>query len=353
MSASRLQLMPCHDAAAWDAFVAASPQQNVFCHTPLLAALGADYDLWFAEEAGAPVAGAVILKRNGELLLAPHEYTMYIGLLLAQDPAPSHRSIRRHLEVCAFLTEELLHRYPLVSFCLHHTIKDVRAFQWINYHDPERGRFSIDVGYTALLDLSACQDFDRYLSGIRMLRRRDYAKANAAGLQVAASADVELLSDLHERTFARQGMLRPPEDGALLQNIAAAAIADEFGELLVCSDSSGRPLAANLCLRDHRAAYYLFGANDPASRDTGAATLLMLEQIRRSVTRGLSIFDFVGINSPNRGDFKTSFNAVPTPYFIPTWKPAEMVGQSRCQTAGERAVHRKFAGANFLTSHSL
>lgn len=36
---------------------------------------------------------------------------------------------------------------------------------------------------------------------------------------------------------------------------------------------------------------------------------------------------FVGINSANRGDFKTSLNAVPIPYFVVTWESLS----SRCE----------------------
>ena len=73
-------------------------------------------------------------------------------------------------------------------------------------------------------------------------------------------------------------------------------------------------------LNDHRGAYYLIGANDPEYRHSGSGSYLMLESLRRSQERGLATVDFVGINSPNRGDFKTSFNAVPVPYFVATWE---------------------------------
>jgi hypothetical protein len=61
-------------------------------------------------------------------------------------------------------------------------------------------------------------------------------------------------------------------------------------------------------------------ANHPEFRKTGCGTYLMIENIRRWQRKGLAAVDFVGINSPNRGDFKTSFNAVPVPYFLATWE---------------------------------
>jgi lipid II:glycine glycyltransferase (peptidoglycan interpeptide bridge formation enzyme) len=58
----------------------------------------------------------------------------------------------------------------------------------------------------------------------------------------------------------------------------------------------------------------LFGANDPAMREANASSKLLLDNIALSAQKGLQIFDFVGVNSPQRGDFKLSFNAELVPY---------------------------------------
>jgi len=39
-----------------------------------------------------------------------------------------------------------------------------------------------------------------------------------------------------------------------------------------------------------------------------------LDNIALSAQKGLQRFDFVGVNSPQRGDFKLSFNAELVPY---------------------------------------
>lgn len=307
-------------AGEWDAFVSASPQGTVFCRAAFLAALGVTYDTWCVEESGEPVLGAVILRNGSEVIAAPHEYTAYQGVLCAPNDSSVHRRARRELDLLAYLIEELSRRYDALSFCLHPALTDLRAFQWMHYHEPQLGQFQLELRYTGLLDLRACHDLDAYITTIRIARRQDYAKARAAGLIIERSDDVDLLSRLHEQTFTRQGIQRSEADAVLVRSIARAALTGNFGELLICRDSSGRALSASLFLHDQRSAYYLFGATDPAFRASGAATLLMLEQIKRCAARGLVTLDFVGINSPNRGDFKISFNAAPTPYFLATWK---------------------------------
>ena len=65
---------------------------------------------------------------------------------------------------------------------------------------------------------------------------------------------------------------------------------------------------------DEKCAYYLFGANDPDLRDAHASAKLFIDNIAAFAARGLERFDFVGVNSPQRGDFKLSFNPELIPY---------------------------------------
>jgi len=94
-------------------------------------------------------------------------------------------------------------------------------------------------------------------------------------------------------------------------------------------------------LFDQRRAYYLVGANEPHYRHTGSAAYLMLENIRRCQAKGLAAVDFVGINSPNRGDFKTSFNAVPVRYFDLTWERPKTFSPPHFSTVMKAASHKE------------
>ena len=71
----------------------------------------------------------------------------------------------------------------------------------------------------------------------------------------------------------------------------------------------------DLFVFDRDTGYYLIGANDPGFRKYGTGSFLVLEQIRKCFEHGIKAIDFIGINSPNRGDFKTSFNAQPFSFF--------------------------------------
>lgn len=307
----------CEDKQAWDSFVRRSPQGSIFCESRFLDALPDGYELSVVIEDGAISLGAVSMLRNGEVLPAPYPLTMYQGMLCSAESMrmPDHRRCPWLLQRIEFLVAAMAARRSRISLCLSHQFIDIRGFQWFNYHAADRGQFAIDVGYTGLLELNSFKHTDDLLAAVRAVRRQEYRRARERGLSVEVSTDIELLGQLHAATFLRQGITRPAEEGELLNRVSAAALRDGFGELLLCRTADGTPASATLFLYDGRYAYYYVGANDPQYRQTGSGTLLLTENLTRALSRGAMTVDFVGINSPRRGDFKTSFNARPTPYY--------------------------------------
>lgn len=321
--ASSYILAPC-ESAAWDEFTATSPQGNVFCETAFLAALGVEPEFWLVREGRSALLGALVLKKDGRVVRAPHPFSMYQGVLLSRELAelPRHSLYQKLLRAMEFLLAELEQRQDAISFCLHHSLEDLRAFSWFHYHEPEKGQFRIDLRYTGLLDTATLKDWEGFIASLRRLRQREYRKACSAGLTVRVSRDVETLQRLHDLTFARQGLAPSEAEQQLLRSITRASLEQGFGELLECVEPGGKVTAATLFLYDRSCGFSLFGATDPEDRDTGSYTYLILENLRRSRERVARV-DFVGINSPNRGDYKLSFNFEPKPYFVATWeKPA-------------------------------
>jgi hypothetical protein len=179
--------------------------------------------------------------------------------------------------------------------------------------------FQVSLFYTAELDLHESADLDTYLAGIRNLRRREYRRAKSLGFRAIESTDYPLLSKLYRLTFERQ-QLDTAGHEQVVANIARVAVEGGFGKMLACVDEQGRTASMTLFLYDDRCGYYLIGANDPELRNTGASTCLMVENIVRCRDMGLKKVDFVGANSPNRGDYKISFNTAVVPYFTVDWQ---------------------------------
>lgn len=307
------------DRTSWNRYVAASPQGSVFCRAELLDALDLTWEVRSSGGGDAPEAAALVLRDAGVVVRAPVPFCLYQGILLPSRPdEASHRRVRRELEAVSALLDGLSGEARL-SWCLHPSLTDIRALSWFHYHEPELGQFRVEVRYTGIIALDPVAGLDGVLAGSRTVRRQEYRKASAR-FRVEVSNDLDLLDGLHRRTFDRQGIVRSDREGRLLRSIAAAALEHGFGELLVAYDHDSTAAGAVLYLFDETSAYYLVAANHPDFRSTGVSTLLFLSGAERAMARGLTSLDAVGLNSPSRGDFKTSFGAVPTPYYVATWE---------------------------------
>lgn len=306
-------------AIQWDELVRRSPHGSVFCESWFLDAAGVGRDLWCAELDGRRV-GVMVLRGADGPVRSPGPFSMYQGVLLDQDwwALPEHSRVPAALRVVGSVLEELSRRYDRLSFCIHPDFWDLRAFSWFNYHRPSSERFTLDLHYTGWLDLSG-RDFETYLAQIRKVRRYEYRRACAAGLLVEPSDDIETLLELYRQTFVRQGSEVAVDTEQELRSIAAAALSAGRGELLICRTADGAPASATLFLFDRHTGYYVVGANAPAYRNTGSGTFTLLEHIRRCIERGIDRVDVCGMNSPNRGDFKTSVGATLRPYHIASW----------------------------------
>lgn len=307
---------------AWDNLAGVSQYASVFNSRNFLAALGTDFQFWGVFDGQELIAAASIqTDKAGKVLGPENSFNYYHGILLspAITSLPSHSRIRRELAVVNRLVEGLTDVYAEIWLCIHPRMRDVRALQWFNYHQPENGQFQIDIRYTGLLELKEFTCRNGLVSSFARGRQGDYKKALAKGITVSSSLDASLLDDLHVKTFARQEADRGDLD-RLLPHITQTALDHGFGELLVAYTPDGTAVSATMFIWDTSTSHYLFGASDPAYRSTGAATLVLAESLWRATERGIIFADFVGINSPQRGEYKTSFGAVPVPYFEAHWK---------------------------------
>jgi hypothetical protein len=314
-------LVPCDDDDRWDDFVRSSPHGSVFVRSTFLRALPDHVDRWFLERDDEVVAAAVqVVDVDGVPLDQPRPFTQYQGILLAPSVATGsvHRRVPLSLQVGGDILDALADRYPRLALCLHHRTSDSRFLSWFRYGEADT--FRVESWYTGLIDVSGWQGIDAYLASIRTSRRQDHRRAVRAGYNVEVSNDVDTLVDLYRRTFERQGDEVPAATISLVRAIAAAAIVGGFGEILTCAGPDG-PASSVLSLHDDDAAYYLVAGNDPAQRSSGSGTRVVVELVSRAAERGLHAVDVCGMNSPQRGDFKSSLGAVPVPYTTGHWDP--------------------------------
>ena len=309
------QLTKCTDSKTWNGFVISSPQNNLFCCTNFLDAHQQSYDLFLVTNGKLILSGVIIIKGDdGVPVINPF---MYQGLLFSEyiESLSSHKKIKKQLEIIQFFLIELESKYGPISLSLHHSLNDLRGFQWHNYHNSKGLQPALDLNYTGILDLKKVGIFEKVLKNARTVRRQEYKKCIKNGFTLEESNDMSILDSLHEKTFERQGKKRSRAEFFLATELAKESLDKGFGRLLICRNIKGTPTSASLFLFDNKTGYYLVGANDPQYRKDGTGGYVVFEQIRYCIEKGLSYVDFMGINSPFRGDFKTSFNADPKSYY--------------------------------------
>lgn len=315
------ELVKCNSPELWDHFVSESPQNSIFCKTQFLDALCVGYQTFFLHKDAKPILGAIFIDRasNGERV--PFTGNLYQGLVFSAFKKPSIQSdIVFKLKAVESLLDMLKNIYEGIEFCLHHSLIDLRAFQWFNYHSPSKGCFDIDISYTGVIYLDESNDFSRYLDVIRSSRKQDYKKSIKNGFFVKECHSSTVFMDLYKKTFTRQHLEADELFMQAASRVIDAAIKSGFGRLCVSYTNEGIPASASFFLYDNDNAYYLLGATDPDFRNYGVGTHAILENIRYLFEeRKIYKIDMLGINSPNRGDYKTSFNTTLHVYYTVRW----------------------------------
>lgn len=304
------------DRQVWDVFVSTSPQRSIFVYSKFLDSLLVNYDLVTCCDKDKIVAGAVVIYADsGSPIDTVFPFTQYQGILLADNSSQaSHSQITHEFRTVEYFIAQLTEHYKKYCLCQSWRLRDLRPFQWHNYHEPQNGQFKIDLRYTGTLDINKYHNFDGYVSSVRTVRRQEFKKSSQL-LKLKLSDDEEILDDLHAKTFERQNIDRTDQESVLVKSILRHAIAGNYGKMC-CAMLDDVAVSAVLFLYDSRTTYYLFGANDPSHRKTFAGTFLLMQMIKDAFETGIQEVDFVGVNSPNRGDFKISLNAELRPYFI-------------------------------------
>lgn len=312
------------DYQRWDAWVDASPQGTIFSTSAFLRSLHTTFRLFTVTSGHSTVALiSVVEDQAGNMVRFP--FTPYQGILFLSNPqVGSRQRLTDEFRVTEFIIGELAHRYQSIAMALSWNFADIRPFLWHKYHEAHAQRFIARPLYTAVLDIRSMEP-EKYLREVRASRRQELKKA--ASFTVVNEADPDIFLMVYASTFARQGITLDHGQIALVRNIVQQAINGGYGRLSSCETPAG---IASMCLflYDKKRAYYLFAANDPEHRGTGAATRLMFDNIFEAKRRGLQELDFVGVNSPNRGDFKLSFNPELKLYFDLSYAEPELAARA-------------------------
>ncbi len=298
----------------WDELIKSANQPTFFTRKEYLSWVGYLSDNYIVYKKEIPYVGLCIpiSKKTGHpsctVPFAPYQGLIYSKL------EEQYSCYHKNLEATELLLNHLYDSsvYDYVAFSNGFLVEDIRSVQWHHYHQPNLGKYNINIRYTAVKD---CFE-DNIVTTLSKGRRLDYRYSKERyNLLAIKSKDIRPFIELYIKTFLRQGIQLDENIITMVESIVDGLIKTGEGELWYASNPEGEIYDATFIVYDKGFAYYLFGANDPVHRKKGGGTLLLVEQMKLMKNRGIKMFDFVGVNSPYRGDFKLSFGAKIIPYY--------------------------------------
>jgi lipid II:glycine glycyltransferase (peptidoglycan interpeptide bridge formation enzyme) len=214
-----------------------------------------------------------------------------------------------------------------VALSLHPEIIDTRGIEWFFYENRKaRVQPMIITKYTGVIRIASHRSFKSYQDTIRKVRKQEIKKSLDLRMKIQENTDrIEEFVMLYEKTFLRQGIKLSNTNKEMVSRVIRSGISSLQGKLDLIYLPNGEPVSGMYTLFDDKSEYYLYGATDPKHRGTFGSSLLMLNAIERTFLENKTLFDFCGMNSPHRGEYKSSFNARVQPYFEVDFKPIREV----------------------------
>lgn len=217
---------------------------------------------------------------------------------------PEYRTPRREMPLLQNLVSQLP-AFAAFEQDFNYTATNWLPFHWRGYAQTTRYSYTLQLADLKTLRSNLAPDY----------RNNKLPKA-AARVLVRTGYDLDLFSQIHNRSFQRQGLEAPVPldllrrlDGVLRERNARAMF-------FATDQKTGAVHSVAYLAWDQHSAYYLLAGDDPALRRSGAGILLAWEAIRYArETLNLKTFDFAGSMLEPIERVRRQFGAEPKPYF--------------------------------------
>ncbi len=268
------------DPLLWDRCVASDPAAKVYNYY--------DYLDTFARSWKGAVYGDYIACfplpgfRNGHLpwLMKPAA-TQQVQLAVSGGVAPDK-------PVVEALQQLILEHYKVISIAV----------------SPP-----VELGPVAKIRTNYCLDlspeYPVLRAGFSKSGLRNIKKAEAAGLRLEATADINTVIELYQAAYGALAGLKTYVYEAF-RKLAGQQNRNFRARTYVVKDDSGTVVFAALLLEDHKALYYVLGAPTERGRSLRATYYFIGELIRQHAGKAMRL-DFEGSDLKNVADFYRSF----------------------------------------------
>lgn len=303
------------DKEIWDKFVINTIQNSIFSQSKFLDAITKKYDLFFVKKKERIILGVIIFSEKVLENEIPYTGNLFQGLFLNEKKTGSlHSKTNERLDSIKFLIGNLKKEYKNIFLSLNPSLTDIRPFLWNNFDFPNETQFVIENKFTAQINLRKFDTFDVFLKNLSSVRKQEYKKAIKNNLIVKDQFDIEVFKELFKKTFSTTEK-ELKKNIKYLEKVLNSSKENSYGKAMSLHLPDGEAISATLFLYDENQAYYLHGLNDYENRDYFGNTFLMIENIKFFMNQKIKKIDLLGVNSPDRSYFKSSFNGDIKPYF--------------------------------------
>lgn len=268
------------------------------------AVAGSNWDVIIEEKGGQIIAALPYEKAQKKgfdflrnPILTQHQY-LYV------EPSKSTRYAKILAHQKKIITSLLgkLPKFAVFKLNIHPSFTNWLPFYWLGFEQSTR--------YTYIID--NLSEVEKVYSNFESKIKTDIKKAEKL-VEVEEARDVELLYQVVEKSFERQG-IKTPFSLETVQRIEQACSARNCSKVLLAKDEQGNVHAGIYLIWDKERMYYLLGGGDPNYRNSGATSLLLWHAIQFAATQ-VKVFDFEGSMMEPVERFVRSFGAVQQPFF--------------------------------------
>ena len=302
------------DQELWVKLLSRSPQATRFLDPEFLSIFGADVRFYGLFRNGFCVMGLPVIdpRSIGETALP---WCYKTGPIFHDELYKSAQTkrIQHEIELAETALTKLAEVENWARFNLHETLTDMRGYDWVHYHEPEKARCSILPRYTAVLPLKGVTA-ETIRKGARSARRQEegYAKTRET-LTPTVGGTIDELFDLYSETFARQDVAISEIEQRLFIPYIKYFLDAGIGQILTVRDQTDRAVAGAFAFKDYDNIWHVPIVGTGDTRYGGTMLYFLLADFVRE--QGGDALDFDGANSPNRSYFKHSLGAEPQLYF--------------------------------------
>ncbi|PAY01275.1 GNAT family N-acetyltransferase [Pseudoalteromonas sp. HM-SA03] len=316
----KYRMVACAIDESWDSLVRSSNNSTPFALSCFINSLDGNFSAFICKKGDEVVAGCLLALDSLSQNVIGHELVVHDGIFVKElkDLNQAQKS-SEEFKALQCIAEFLVDNYSSVQVALSPLLQDIRPFQWVHYHD-DKPMYVESIRYTCKADIKEFKELKqpsmyRLYEQASVSRRQAVRYSYRDQVVVNESVDVEAFLNLYCRTFERQKIKLDENILPQMRRLLTKLLKSENALMVEAKTECGSLASMAVFVWLGNTAYYLFGANDFAYRNTSTGTAVLWQAFTILAKLGIEVVDFEGVNSPDRGWFKLSFGAVISPYY--------------------------------------